>query len=62
MSWFPKDLVAVFKENDFLDDGTDRAHRIYFPIFLAAASMILGLKQFAGDPIQVLKGRGRGEA
>lgn len=52
MSFFyPTDLVKLLSEHPHLDDGCDRSHRFYMPIMLLTACSVLGLKQFAGDPI-----------
>ena len=54
MSFFyPTDLVKFLSEHPHLDDGCDRCHRFYIPILLLTACSVLGLKQFAGDPIHV---------
>ena len=47
------DLLGAFSEHKYLDDGFDRANRIYAPVILMISASLLGLIQFFGDPIEV---------
>ena len=46
-------LLGAFSEHKYLDDGFDRANRIYAPVILMISASLLGLIQFFGDPIEV---------
>lgn len=49
------DLLGTFSEHSYLDDGFDRANRIYCPVLLMVSASLLGLIQFFGDPIECTK-------
>ena len=50
------DLLGAFSEHKYLDDGFDRANRIYAPVLLMVSASLLGIIQFFGDPIEVRTG------
>ena len=47
------DLFGAFSKHKYLDDGFDRANRIYAPVVFMISASLLGLIQLFGDPIEV---------
>lgn len=45
-------FLGTFSEHEYIDDGFDRANRVYAPVVLMVFASLLALIQFLGDPIQ----------